>query len=246
MDIAVAQRLRATHSRFYLSMALVFLAVGLTGFSTRFFLPLYAGTFNAPTVIYVHAACMFGWLTLFLLQTTLVYTRNTPLHRQMGWFGCALAAGATVSAIAAQVYVTRRELAAESGDIAKAALLNLCLEMLMVMTFFCVAIAYRRRPEIHKRLLVLFTISILGPAWITFRHLPMFQSVPHPFVVFGYIADSFILLAMAYDWLTSRRIHPVYLWAGSMMVIKHTAELFLPGTFAFDRLADLVTRVLVT
>jgi hypothetical protein len=51
---------------------------------------------------------------------------------------------------------------------------------------------------------------------------------------------------MAYDWQTSRRIHPVYLWGGSIMLIKHNTELLLPGTFAFDRLADLVTRVLVT
>jgi hypothetical protein len=246
MDIAVEQRVRATHSRFFVSMAMVFVAVTLTGFSTTFFQPLHAGTFKAPTVIYVHAACMFGWITLFLLQTTLVYTRNTPWHRQMGWVGCALAAGIAVSTIAAQVYATRRELAAGSGDMEKAFLLMTCLEMLMVMTLFCVAFANRRRPEIHKRLLVLFTIVILGPAWFRFRHLPMFQSVPHPFVVFGFIADSFILLAIAYDWQTSRRIHPVYLWGGSIVLIKHTADLLLPGTFAFDRLADLVTRVLVT
>jgi hypothetical protein len=244
MDIAVAERRRVTHSRFYLSMAIVFVAVGLTGFSTTFFKPLQAGTFTAPIVVYVHAACMFGWLTLFLLQTTLVYTRKTPLHRQIGWFGCALAVGVTVSPIAVQTYVTRRELAAGSGDMEKAFLLMTCLEMLMVMTFFCVAIANRRRPEIHKRLLILFTISLLGPAWCSFRHLPIFQSVP--IEVFYYIADSFILLAMAYDWQTSRRIHPVYLWGGSIMLIKHNTELLLPGTFAFDRLADLVTRVLVT
>jgi len=189
---------------------------------------------------------MFGWITFFVLQTTLVYTRNTSWHRQIGWFGCILAAGIAVSTIAANVYATRRDLAAGRGDMAKASLLETCLEMLMVMTFFCLAIANRRRPEIHKRLLVVFTISILGPAWFRFRHLAMFQSVPHPFVVFGYIADSFILLAMAYDWQKSRRIHGVYVWAGSIMLIKHTADFLLPGTFAFDRLADLLTRVLVT
>ena len=151
----------------------------LTGFSTTFFQPLHAGIFKAPTVIYLHAACMFGWITFFVLQTTLVYTRHTPWHRQIGWLGCLLAAGIAVSTIAANVYATRRDLAAGGGDMAKASLLGTCLEMLMVMTLFCLAIANRRRPEIHKRLLVVFTISILGPAWFRFRRLAIFQSVPH-------------------------------------------------------------------
>jgi hypothetical protein len=35
----------------------------------------------------------------------------------------------------------------------------------------------------HKRLLLLATISALGPAWLRFRHI--FPAVPQPFVTFS-------------------------------------------------------------
>lgn len=36
----------------------------------------------------------------------------------------------------------------------------------------------RRRPEVHKRLMLLATLLILWPAWFRFRHF--FPGVPRP------------------------------------------------------------------
>ena len=78
MDVAVAQRLRTAHSRFYLSMAIVFLAVGLTGFSSTFFKPLHAGTLSLllrSFYVHVQRACSAG--SLFSCCEAHLYTRKT-------------------------------------------------------------------------------------------------------------------------------------------------------------------------
>ncbi|MGS0997636.1 hypothetical protein [Rhodanobacter sp. UC4451_H18] len=71
--------------------------------------------------------------------------------------------------------------------------------------------------------MLLATISLLGPAWVRFRHI--FPSVENPFLVFSIIADSVLLVAIARDLLTIKRVHPVYLWAGGAMIAVHMIEL---------------------
>src|SRR5690606_984622 len=66
----------AVRSRFFLYMAFGFLAIALIGFSTTFFIPLARGTFSAPPIIHLHGALLFGWLFLFILQSSLIHRRS--------------------------------------------------------------------------------------------------------------------------------------------------------------------------
>ena len=211
-------------SLFFPWMSFAFLAVALAGFSTTFFLPLFRGTFQAPAIIYVHGALLFAWLLLFIAQAQLVRTRQVPLHRRLGWAGAALGVAIVGSGIAVGFHATARDLAAGGGDDARGQLVNIVIEMLVFGALVAAAVAVRRDRESHKRLLLLATISILGPAWFRFRHF--LPGLPNPLVVLSLVADSILLVAIAYDLFAYRRVHPVYLWVGGAMVAVHMTELF--------------------
>ena len=204
-------------------MTISFLVVALVGFSTTFFLPLARGAFRAPAVIHVHGALLFSWLTLLIVQSSLVQSRRLPIHRTLGWFGAALCLAIVVSGVLVGMHATRRDLAAGGDDFVLGQLTNILIEMILFGSLIAAAIALRGDGESHKRLMMLATISALAPAWLRFRHF--LPGVPNPFVTFSLIADSLLLIAIARDWIVSRRIHPIYLYVGGLMVAVHVIEL---------------------
>ena len=214
---------RADRSPFFLYLSFAFLAIALAGFSTTFFVPLARGTFDAPPVVYIHGALLFGWLVFFIAQATLVQAGSLRFHRRAGWVGLVLSIGIVVSGLLFGLFATRRDLAATGETWPHGAFVNIIIEMLLFGALVGSAIALRRDPESHKRLLVLATISALGPAWFRFRHFMPF--VPNPLVTFSLIADAVILVAIARDWLNRQRVHPVYIWAGGAMFAVHIVEL---------------------
>jgi len=206
----------ATRSGFFLYMSLGFLAVALIGFSTTFFLPLARGTFVAPPVTYVHGALLFAWLIFLVAQASLIRVRNVFVHRRLGWLGASLGIAIVISGVAVSLYVTRRDLAAGRGDVVLGEFVGLLFTFLIFGSLIAAAIVLRRNSESHKRLLLLATIWVLAPAWLRFRHL--FPAVENPMVVFSIIADSLILVAIARDLMAYKRVHPVYIWVGGLMI----------------------------
>ncbi|MGB8694077.1 MAG: hypothetical protein WCD08_11265, partial [Steroidobacteraceae bacterium] len=78
------------HRRFYLLMAWIGALIAAIGFSRRYFMPLAAGTFQAPAIVHLHGAITLTWVAFLILQTTLVATGRTAFHRSIGMAGIAL------------------------------------------------------------------------------------------------------------------------------------------------------------
>jgi hypothetical protein len=81
----------------------------------------------------------------------------------------------------------------------------------------------RRRPDWHKRLALLATIQLLWPAFFRLRHLlPM---VPKPEVTLALaLAYSPILLAAVRDRWRYGRVHPVWLYVGTALILEQSLE----------------------
>ena len=225
----------ASRSKFFLYMACAFLAIALIGFSTTYFVPLSRGTFSAPAIIHIHGALLFGWLLLFILQSSLIHDRRFVTHRQLGVVGAAMCGAIVVSGVLVGLHATRRDLAAGGDELVLGQFVNILIEMLLFGGLVAAAIVMRRDGEFHKRLLLLATISALAPAWLRFRHL--LPTVPDPFVTFSVLADSLLLVAIARDYLVIKRVHPVYIWAGGVMVAVHAIELIAIRSTAWVQLS---------
>ncbi len=224
-------RARAARSKTYVGLALMIAAIVLVGFSRSFY-----GTFVAnaahPWIIHVHAAVYVGWLALLLAQAVLAARGEIATHRLVGKFGIAYGAlvwilGLIVSIAMPVINVRSGLWPAERGEQFLAIPLG---DMLLFGGFFGAAIAYRRKPEIHKRLIVLAAVAVMfaavGRAFTNVGVLLGDPSAPLGGVTARLLLwYSPVLVAMAHDLVTRRRIHMVY-WIG--VVVMGVAFLRVP------------------
>lgn len=88
------------------------------------------------------------------------------------------------------------------------------------------ALLLRRDTATHKRLLLLATISILIPAWTRFAlFVPEGMRNPVVFATLWYIP---LLVAIAHDVLTHKRVHPAYVWVGCLFIAEDVSFFFGP------------------
>lgn len=229
--------------RFYIAIALVACAAVAIGFSTTYFLPLARGSFAGPAVAHIHGLLFMSWVALLLVQPWLVRRRNTRLHRRIGLVALPLALAMAASGLGVGVHAVTRDLAAGGGAEAYSQLVGVATAMAVFVAYVAIALAFRKRPDWHKRMMLLATIAILWPAWFRFRHL--LPWVPHPDIVLGVIvSDSLILIAMLRDKLKFGRVHPAYLVFGLVLIADHVGETLLYDSPAWRAAARALYGVL--
>ena len=222
---------RAT--RFYVGYGLVGLAVIALGFSTTYLLPMARRTFAAPWFVHMHGAASLGWVILVVVQSQLVRARHTRIHMRLGQAALLVAPSVWVSGIATQVWATQRDLA-ELGGVATSRLLGTVSGLSLFFGLVLAALAMRRRPDWHKRLILLATIHVLWPAFFRLRHLlPM---VPKPEIWLALVlAYSPILVAAVRDKRRFGRVHPVWLFVGPALFVEQSLEVVLFDTGPWRR-----------
>lgn len=208
---------------FFVAMALLAAAVALTGFATTFFIPLANGRFEAPAIVYAHAIATFSWIGLFVLQPTLIRRGAYDIHVRTGILGALIAVIVAVTGLGVGVFASARDYAAGGGATAISSFLGVVTSMTMFLGLVGAAIAVRVKAETHKRLMLLATIVVLWPAWFRFRHY--FPAMPHPEIWFAVVAaDSLIVVAALRDFLVLGRVHPVWLYAGTAVILEQSLE----------------------
>jgi hypothetical protein len=201
--IAGPPRLR---SRFHVWLGLWMFAIVVIGFWPTYFAPLLRGTLTIPTVVHAHGLVFLGWMGLLMTQVIVAARGNIRLHRRIGRWG--LAYGCVVIVIGLIVGPANAVIKVNSGvwtrDQAARSLLVNVGDMVSFAAWFGAAIWYRVRPEVHKRLMVVATVALL------FAALARWNFIASPLARAG-IWLSPIFIGMVHDWITRRRVHPVYI-----------------------------------
>ncbi len=203
----------APRSTFYVGSAVVLLLVVLVGFAPTFYL---RSAFDAPELswsVIVHGLILTSWFVAFALQAALVAWRRTALHRAWGWAGAAIGLAVIVSGGLATPY-RMAELAAQGRleRLMATAPIIVWSNTASIVAFailLAAAIVLRRRPDAHKRLMLLASISITQPALARIFRWPVFGA-PGMEGVWLAVAASFALVGVVivYDLLSRRSIHP--------------------------------------
>jgi len=188
-------------------------AVVVAAFWPTYFGPLLRGGDSQSWVLHLHAAVFIGWMMLLITQVALVSAGRTRVHRRLGRVGIAYGAIVLAIGLVVTVYAPLTHIASGAWDIdAAASFLLLPLgDMVLFAVLFGAAIAYRRRPEIHKRLMLLATTALMFAA-VSRRVAP---ESPWTFLPL-WLAP--LGLAMAYDWRIRGRVHPTYLVGTAILV----------------------------
>jgi hypothetical protein len=219
---------------FYAWMAAACVATAFLGFIPTYWQPLAAGKFAANPVVHMHGFFMFSWTLFALAQTSLVPAGRVALHRQVGLAGISLATVITMMGLLAALNSERNAAAVAGG--AQAAEAFLIVPLSIIATFavlFVCAVANIRRPEIHKRFMLLATISVLNApvarpllTWVFTEQAPGGTPPVWINVPACYLSYLLILPAMYFDWRTRGRVHPIYLVA--LPVLLFVAWVVIP------------------
>jgi len=168
-----------------------------------------------PVVLQVHAAVFSSWVVFLLVQNALVVRGSIALHRTLGWIGAAIAAVMVVMGVAATLYVETHHQVPTFFPYSIFLVMNLVgISVFGALTW--AAIARRRQPDWHKRLMYCATLVILGAALGRLLPMDAFGDAA-PLVLFACVL-VLLGVGMAYDRVTRQRIHAAYYWGGGAIV----------------------------
>jgi len=234
---ALVRPIGARYDRqFYTGMAIAAAVVVFVGFAPTYFLRGSYQTTSLPTYLQVHGFLFTTWIGLFIAQTSLVAVRRTNVHRRLGWAMAALAVVMVVVGTTAGIWSMRRQVDAGFVKEAQAFLTTPLFSMMAFAGFVATAIVRRRDSQIHKRLMLLATISILDAAVarlpLEFLRASSWNYLP--------TTDVFLLTAILYDVVSRRTVHAAYVWGGLVLIIEQALRIPVGETAAWQALAGAI------
>ena len=214
-----------SHARyFYFYMALACIAVAFLGFAPTYWVPMASGKVPPMPVVHFHGMLFFAWTLYLAFQSWLAASGQVARHRTIGMIGVSLATAMTIFGFLVAVNAMKRSAALGLTDEGIAFAIVPLSGILFFAVAFTLAVANVRRPEIHKRLMLLAGISLLDAAvarwFLTFLAPPGPLGPPPVPVTIAPALVAYLLLvaAMVFDWRTRGRPHPVYVYGGIALV----------------------------
>jgi hypothetical protein len=195
---------------FYLFMSLLITVVVVYGFSYTINQNLLHPRVQPPQIVYLHSFVFSAWLLFFILQSALVRSHNVRLHRTLGWVGTGFAVAILVLGYTTSTAVLRLAIQRQLPFPTVSFLLVEIMELVCFAVPFALAIYWRKRPDFHRRLMLIATCALTEAA---FGRIP---SLPNLFAPAG--VDALILLGVVRDMIVERRIHKVYFYTLPAMI----------------------------
>ncbi len=207
---AVTHRMPAVTGRnglvdryFYLFASLLFAGIVVWGFSKTVDQHLFHASPPRPLLLWFHGAAFSSWVLFYILQSVLVRTRNVKIHRSLGWFGAGLASVMVVLGFVISIIMARFDWFTLHETGTDVFLSIPWGDMFVFGPCVALAILWRKKPELHRRLLFIATCALLdapfGRSDYIFDH-----NLYYPCL------DVVILLGVVRDLLVNRSVHKVY------------------------------------
>jgi hypothetical protein len=229
-------RLRANRA-VYTWAGLGAVLIVFAGFAKTYYLKGLFGAPALPPLVHLHGLVMTLWFALFVVQARLVAIHRVAWHRRLGLFGAGLAV--VVVAVGTVTAITAAKLGHSPGPPPLLFLTVPLGDMVVFTTLVSLGLAYRYRPDLHKRLLLLSSVGMLTAAIARIPWAPIHQGgIP---VYFG-LTDLCVLCCIGIDWAKTRRLHPAFGWGLVFLVASQVGRLWLSGTPQWLQFATWLTR----
>jgi len=219
-------------NRFYPVVALVLAAVVLVAFARTYYLRYW---FDVPPItflLHLHSIAFTAWVVLFVIQTRLIAKQDYRTHMQLGIAGIALAALVVIFGFATAVVSASAPRIRGMGMNSQ----QFVLLPLVAIAFFAIlvtaAVLLRKRAQLHKRLMMLAMISVLGPP--VARLMMLTQTTPHFLAIQTAVPAAFIAMCLISDWVKYRIVHPIYAVGGAILIISWPLRVMIARTPAWE------------
>lgn len=224
---------------FYTGMAAAILLTVFAGFSRTYYLRPVFQTKPLMPLLHMHGLIFTSWIVLFLIQTTLVAAKRTRTHMRLGIAGGVLAVLMVLIGTLTAI-VRAKTVNAPPGFPNPLVFLTIPLgDMLVFAILISAAFSFRRRPDIHKRLMLMATIGILPAAA---ARLPFDFILRYGPIAFFGLADLFIIPCLIWDLATRGRPHRATVLAATLIVISQPLRLVIGNTDAWLVFATWLTQ----
>ena len=176
-----------------------------------------------------HGIVFFAWLLIFLAQSLLVATRHVGWHKRLGLASIFVFVLMLPLGYETTIVMVRRgfdlsgdlgvEIANDPAHEAVFPLFNLLIFSVLVIT----AVAYRRRPELHKRLMLFANIELMpAPLAHLIGHHPSLAALPAAIVMVP--IAIFVTAAIVREVLVAGRIHPLIWGLATLRMVSGFVE----------------------
>jgi FtsH-binding integral membrane protein len=222
---------------FFCTMSLLILATVFAGFAATYYL---AGVFRAPLpafIIHLHGAAFTCWILLLVTQTSLVSAGRVDIHRRLGIAGFCLACLMVILGVLAATNSLVRNAGPAGGDPKFFYIIPLT-DMLIFATLIFFAFRFRSDSPTHRRLIFVGTIALMIAAiarWPIWSHRD-----PITATLVSYV---FLLMLVAYDLWSTRRVHRATVWAGAFLIFVQQIRIPIGKTAAWHAFATWVQSI---
>jgi hypothetical protein len=198
----------ARSQKFALAFAVAMLAVNLVGFGPTLYLRAFFDVPALPLYLYLHGALGAAWFAIVVAQTALVANRRVDIHRRLGWAAVAIAVAVLVTGLYTSTNMVPRNASLGLTSEADIRLYSLVTAAdiagsIVFGTLVTLGAAFRRRRDVHRRLMLIAAFSILGPA--VARIASWFGEIPN--AMLPAISLSFVAALLIHDIRERRRPH---------------------------------------
>ncbi len=159
---------------------------------------------------------------------------------RLGILGAGLAALVVIVGVLTALYAAARAIPTITDPPPLSFLIIPLGDMVIFSILIGLALYFRRKLHVHKRLMLLAGINLLTPA---IARIPLdFIINGGPLVFFG-LTDLCLLACVAFDTIKHRRLHPVFLWGSIFIIAMQPLRLLLAGTDAWINFAAALVRL---
>lgn len=205
-------------------LLVLLVALMAVGFAKNFYLRAWLGTRPLTALAWAHGYLMSGWLLLFVLQCALIALGRTDQHRRLGRWTALTAAGVVVLGVATIVAAARRNHAADNlPQLGVTFVAYDGLSLLLFATLVGLAIRARRRPAVHRRLMLMAMVALLPPA---FGRLVAYVSTGHVEIVVLTLMAASVGLVILQEVRRHARVHQG-IWVPAAAIVLVDALTYL-------------------
>jgi hypothetical protein len=205
---------------FYFAMSLLLAAIVVAGFKRTVNDNLFHPAVPRPFILWIHASAFTAWAIFFICQSALVRIHKVSWHRSIGWFGAGLATLMVPLGVATAIVMARFDMVQLHLPGADAFLSIPFYDMIAFGVCIALAIYWRTKPELHRRLIFIATCGLMDAAFGRFDYL-FNNNLFYPCL------DLLIVLGVARDLLVDRRVHKVYLYALPLLIVGQSLALYM-------------------
>jgi hypothetical protein len=232
---------------FYSTAAAVFLLLMLIGFHSFYTHGTgVAGRRIDPVIlplVTAHGLAIAFWFVLFFVQSLLISVRNRRLHMKLGW--SAVAIGLTIAITGSLVAVRSVQVSPPIlffGMPYSRFLLVMLTEIGLFSFFLALGIALRKKPKIHRPMMLLAGLTILAGATVRIPALNALFGQSGWVGLFGAVFSLGALLLLLRSAL-ARTLDPWFAAGYAFWVTVYIASTNLAVTDTWDHLATQILKL---